>query len=166
MHRSCFSQVIGQTMTGNQWNNDRSDRPGGPDRSDNQSERWPISITITEPKLELPSAVSTGYWICHQKNVCSIVHTHMCRKEYIYRQRRLNHYDIGVGRGEGWLDPSCITHFKEGGWLMNEQEIMTKKMKMNPLLAHSPHHILLCWRLLLSKLIRAYCRLEYHRYQQ
>ena len=36
MRSSCFSQV-----TGNQWNNDRSDRPRGPDRS----ERWPIFIT-------------------------------------------------------------------------------------------------------------------------
>ena len=35
MRSSCFSQVISQTMTGNQWNNDRSDRPGGPDHSDN-----------------------------------------------------------------------------------------------------------------------------------
>ena len=28
---------------------------------------------------------------------------------------------IGVGRGEGLLDPSCIIHFKEGMWLMIEK---------------------------------------------
>ena len=31
-------------MTGDQWNNDRSDRPGA-NRSDDRSERWPIHIT-------------------------------------------------------------------------------------------------------------------------
>ena len=30
MRSSCFYQVISETMTGDQWNNDRLDRPGGP----------------------------------------------------------------------------------------------------------------------------------------
>ena len=37
MRSSYFYQVTGETMTGDQWNNDQSDRPGGPDRSDDQS---------------------------------------------------------------------------------------------------------------------------------
>ena len=37
MRSSCFWQVIIETMTGDQWNNDRSDRPEGPDRADDRS---------------------------------------------------------------------------------------------------------------------------------
>ena len=37
MHSSCFWQVIIETMTGDQWNNDQSDRPEGPDRADDWS---------------------------------------------------------------------------------------------------------------------------------
>ena len=37
MRSSCFWQVIIETMTGDQWNNDWLDRPEGPDRADDRS---------------------------------------------------------------------------------------------------------------------------------
>ena len=49
------------------------------------------------------------------------MHAQMCRKDDIFRQRQLNHYDIGVGMGVG-EGPLCITHFKEERRLMNEQK--------------------------------------------
>ena len=39
------------------------------------------------------------------KNVCGIVHAQMWRKDDIFRQRQLNHYNIGVGLGGKIIGP-------------------------------------------------------------
>ena len=56
------------------------------------------SHSTTDLKPEILSAVLTGNRISHdQRNVCSIMHVHVCRKGDIYRQRRLNHSKVRGG---------------------------------------------------------------------
>ena len=56
------------------------------------------SHSTTDPKPEILSAVLTGNRISGDgRNVRGIMHVHVCRKDDILRQRRLNH----SGRGEG-----------------------------------------------------------------
>ena len=51
----------------------------------------------------------------------------MCRKEDIFRQRRLNHYDIGVGRGkDNWTHHASII-------LQMEDDLWMKKYKNHDL---------------------------------
>ena len=50
------------------------------------------SHSTTDPKPEIQSAVLTGNRISRdRRNVRGIMHVHMCRKDDIFRQRRLNH---------------------------------------------------------------------------
>ena len=56
------------------------------------------SHSTTDPKPEIQSAVLTGNRISRDgKNVGGIMHVHMCRKDDISRQRRLNHSELGGG---------------------------------------------------------------------
>ena len=56
------------------------------------------SHSTTDPKPEILSAVLTGNRISHDgRNVRGIMHVHMCRKDDIFRQRRLNHSGVGGG---------------------------------------------------------------------
>ena len=49
------------------------------------------SHSTTDPKPEILSAVLTGNRISHdQRNVRGIMQLHVCRKDNIFRQRRLN----------------------------------------------------------------------------
>ena len=49
------------------------------------------SHSTTDPKPEILSAVLTGNRISGDgRNVCGIMHVHVCRKDDIFRQRRLN----------------------------------------------------------------------------
>ena len=56
------------------------------------------SHITTEPKSEMLSAVSTGNRIFRDRKMY-VAQAHMCRKDDIFRQRRLIHYNIGVGMG-------------------------------------------------------------------
>ena len=48
------------------------------------------------------------------ENVCGIVHAHLCRKEDIFMQKRLNHYNIGVGREkDNWTHYAALISKKE-----------------------------------------------------
>ena len=50
----------------------------------------------TDPKPEILSAVLTGNRISRDcRNVRGIMHVHMCKKDDIFRQRRLNHSEVG-----------------------------------------------------------------------
>ena len=56
------------------------------------------SHRTTDPKPEILSADSTGNRISRDgRNVRGITHVHMCRKDDIFRQRRLNHSEMGEG---------------------------------------------------------------------
>ena len=56
------------------------------------------SHSTTDPKPEILSAVLTGNRIPHDgRNVRGIMHVHVCRKDDIFRQRRLNHSGVGGG---------------------------------------------------------------------
>ena len=56
------------------------------------------SHSTTDPKPEILSAVLTGNRIPHDgRNVRGIMHVHVCRKDDILRQRRLNHSGVGGG---------------------------------------------------------------------
>ena len=56
------------------------------------------SHSTTDPKPEILSAVLTGNRISRDcRNVRGIMHVHMCRKDDIFRQRRLNHSGVGGG---------------------------------------------------------------------
>ena len=56
------------------------------------------SHSTTDPKPEILSAVLTGNRIPHDgRNVRGIMHAHVCRKDDIFRQRRLNHSGVGGG---------------------------------------------------------------------
>ena len=56
------------------------------------------SHSKTDPKPEILSAVLTGNRIPHDgRNVRGIMHVHVCRKDDIFRQRRLNHSGVGGG---------------------------------------------------------------------
>ena len=56
------------------------------------------SHSTTDPKPDIQSAVLTGNRISRDgKNVGGIMHVHMCRKDDISRQRRLNHSELGGG---------------------------------------------------------------------
>ena len=60
------------------------------------------SHSTTDPKPEILSAVLTGNRIPHDgRNVCGIMHVHVCRKEDSFWQRRLN--DSGVGGGIAFI---------------------------------------------------------------
>ena len=54
--------------------------------------------STTDPKQEILSAVLTGNRISRDgRNVRGITHVHMCRKADIFRQRQLNHSEMGEG---------------------------------------------------------------------
>ena len=54
------------------------------------------SNSTTDPKPEILSAVWTGNRMSHDgRNVRSIMHVRVCRKDDIFRQRRLNHSGAG-----------------------------------------------------------------------
>ena len=56
------------------------------------------SHSTTDPKPEIQSAVLTGNRISRDgRNVRGIMHVHMCRKDDIFRQRRLNLSGVGGG---------------------------------------------------------------------
>ena len=56
------------------------------------------SHSTTDPKPEILPAVLTGNRIPHDgRNVRGIMHVHVCRKDDIFRQRRLNHSGVGGG---------------------------------------------------------------------
>ena len=56
------------------------------------------SHSTTDPKPEILSAVLTGNRISGDgRNVRGIMHVHVCRKDDIFRQRRLNHSGVGGG---------------------------------------------------------------------
>ena len=56
------------------------------------------SNSTTDPKPEILSAVYTGkIIICDGRNVHGIAHVHVCRKDDIFRQRRLSHSEMGKG---------------------------------------------------------------------
>ena len=56
------------------------------------------SHSTTDPKPEILSAVLTGNRISRDcRNARGIMHVHMCRKDDIFRQRRLNHSGVGGG---------------------------------------------------------------------
>ena len=56
------------------------------------------SHSTTDPKPEILSAVLTGNRISRDgRNVRGIMHVHMCRKDDIFSQRRLNHNGVGGG---------------------------------------------------------------------
>ena len=56
------------------------------------------SHSTTDPKPEIQSAVLTGNRIsCDGKNVRGITHVHVCRKDNIFRQRRLSHSEMRKG---------------------------------------------------------------------
>ena len=82
------------------------------------------SHNTTGPKPEILSAVLTGNRISRDgRNVCGIMHVHVCRKDDIFRQRRLNH--SGLGEERLWdlshdakpysyfAAPSALRHFLE-----------------------------------------------------
>ena len=80
------------------------------------------SHSKTEPKLDM-SQQEMEFDV--MERLCGIVHAYMWKKNTNFRQRQLNHYNIGGrvgGRIIGPLDRSCITHFKEGRQLMHEEE--------------------------------------------
>ena len=52
--------------------------------------------STTDPKPEILSAVLTGNRISQDgRNVRRIMHVQVCRKDDIFRQRRLNHSGVG-----------------------------------------------------------------------
>ena len=54
------------------------------------------SHRTTDPKPAILSADSNGNRISRDgRNVRGITHVHMCRKDDIFRQRRLNHSEMG-----------------------------------------------------------------------
>ena len=54
------------------------------------------SHRTTDPKPEILSAVLTGNRISRDgRNVRGIMHVHVCKKDDIFRQRRLNHSGVG-----------------------------------------------------------------------
>ena len=56
------------------------------------------SHSTSDPKPEILSAVLTGNRISGDgRNVSGIMHMHVCRKDDIFRQRRLNHSGVGGG---------------------------------------------------------------------
>ena len=56
------------------------------------------SHNTTDHKPEILSAVLTGYRISRDcRKIRGIMHVHVCRKDDIFRQRRLNHSGVGGG---------------------------------------------------------------------
>ena len=56
------------------------------------------SHSTTDPKPEILSAVLTGNRISPDgRKVRGIMLVHMCRKDDIFRQRRINHSEVGGG---------------------------------------------------------------------
>ena len=56
------------------------------------------SHNINDPKPDILSAVYTGNRISRDgRKVLGIVHAHKCRKDGIFRQRRINHSGVGEG---------------------------------------------------------------------
>ena len=54
------------------------------------------SHSTTDPKQDILSAVETGNRISRDgKNVRGIMHVHVCKKDDIFRHRRLNHNGMG-----------------------------------------------------------------------
>ena len=66
----------------------------------------------TEPRPEMLLSVSTGNRnLMSWKNACGIVHAHMYVKDYIFRQKRLNHLNIGVGMWKKIIGPIMPNSF-------------------------------------------------------
>ena len=90
----------------------------------------PDSHSTTNPKPEIQSAVLTGNRISRDgRNVRCIMHMHMCRKDDILAQRRLNHCGVG-GR-------NCIQKSVHGPSLFGRSRSCFSSMVQNKVLMHS-----------------------------